>query len=88
MTELDQVWFRMLDEATARADRAGRDDVAKYLRLRATNDAVRTRGVNWLYDTLIEIAGPALGQYRGLTIERQEPHHFSHGSSNMGGPRL
>lgn len=88
MTELDQVWFRMLDEATVRADQAGRDDVVEYLRLRATNDAVRTRGVNWLFDTLIEIAAPALSRYRSLAIERDEPHNFARDSSNMVGSRL
>ena len=88
MTELDQVWFRMLDEATARADQAGRDGVAEYLRLKATNDAIRTRGVNWLFDTLVEIAGPALSSFRGLTIEREDPHNFARGSSNMVGSRL
>lgn len=88
MTELDQVWFLMLDEATARADQSGRDDVAQYLRLRATNDAVRARGVKWLYDTLIEIAGPVLSQNRSLTIEHEEPHNFARGSSNMVGSRL
>ena len=88
MTELDQVWFRMLDEATVRADQAGRDDVAEYLRLRATNDAVRTRGVNWLFDTLIEIAAPAMSRYRSLTIERDEPHNFARDSSNMVGSHL
>lgn len=88
MTELDQVWFRMLDEATTRADQAGRDGVAEYLRLKATNDAIRTRGVKWLFDTLIEIAGPAFLSSRGLTIEREEPHNFARGSSNMVGSLL
>lgn len=88
MTELDQVWFRMLNEATDRADQTGRADVAEYLRLKATNDAVRTRGVNWLFDTLVEIAGRAVRLSHGLTIERDQPHNFARGSSNMVGSRL
>ena len=84
MTELDQVWSRMLDEATARAKHSGRTDVAEYLRLRATNDAIRTRGVGWLFDTFVEIANPS----HGITIERDEPHNFARGSSNMVGSRI
>jgi hypothetical protein len=88
MTELDQVWSKMLDEAAVKAVNSGSTDVAEYLRLKATNDAIRSRGVGWLFDTMIEIAGRALRSSHGLTIEREEPHNFSRGSSNMVGSRL
>ena len=85
MTELDQIWSKMLTEATAVADNADRQDIAEYLRLRATNDAIRTAGVGWLFDTVIEIAGRAMRDRFGITIEREEPHNFPRGSSNMVG---
>jgi hypothetical protein len=88
MTELDQVWSKMLDEATIHAGRSGRQDIVDYLRLKATNDAIRNVGVGWLFDSMIEIAGHASGVRRGITIERVEPHNFARGSSNMVGSLL
>ena len=78
----------MLDEATVRAQDSGRSHVAEYLRLKASNDAIRTAGVGWLFDTLIEIAGRASRDRQSITIEREEPHSFSLGSSNMVGSLL
>ncbi|MEO6654902.1 MAG: hypothetical protein ABIO36_02365 [Pyrinomonadaceae bacterium] len=88
MTELDQIWSQMLDKAAVRAGDSGRRHVAEYLRLKSTNDAIRTAGVNWLFDTLIEIAGRASRDRNAITIEREEPHSFSRGSSNMVGSLL
>ena len=88
MTELDHVWSQLLAEAGARADEMGRTDVADYLRLRATNDAIRTGGVTWLFDTMIDIAGPAMTGPSPVTVEREEPHSFTRGSSTMVGSLL
>jgi hypothetical protein len=85
MTELDQIWLKMLDERAKDAHRTGNIHLADYLRLRATNDAIRTAGVSWLLDSLIDIAAHASRDRHGITIERKEPHNFSHGSSNMTG---
>lgn len=88
MTELDQVWSKMLDEAALNAAHSGRHDVAEYLRLKATNDAIRTAGVRWLFDTMTEIAGRDAHSPHGPTMERDEPHNFALGLSNMVGSRL
>ena len=88
MTELDHVWSQMLAHAEASESGAGRDHVADYLRLRATNDAIRVRGVGWLFDTMIEIAGPAMAGHNPVTIEREEPHGFARGNSTMVGSIL
>ncbi|MEO6050245.1 MAG: hypothetical protein ABIP78_02800 [Pyrinomonadaceae bacterium] len=88
MTELDQIWSRMLDEAAVRAGDSDRTHVAEYLRLKATNDAIRTAGVGWLFDTLIEIASRASRDHNTITIEREDPHSFYRGSSNMVGSLL
>ncbi len=85
MTELDQVWSQMLDDAVARAGDSGRDHVADYLRLRATNDSIRRVGVGWLIDTFIEIALDLQRFHSRITIDRHEPHNFARGSSNMVG---
>ena len=88
MTELDQVWSQMLSEAAAKAVASGEYDIANYLRLKAANDAVRTAGVGWLIDTVVEIAGQAVRDHSTISIERMEPHNFAHGHSNMAGTLL
>ncbi|CAN5444892.1 hypothetical protein BH10ACI3_BH10ACI3_07510 [soil metagenome] len=88
MTELDQVWAQMLDDAVVKAGSSGRDHVAEYLRLKATNDAIRAAGVNWLFESVIEIAGHAVRDNHAVSIEREEPHNFARGSSNMVGSLL
>ena len=70
MTELDQEWSQLLDAATARAHAAGRHDVAAYLKLKATNDAIRKVGCTWLFNTFIEIASD-LRVGAAIAIERR-----------------
>jgi hypothetical protein len=88
MTELDQVWSQMLAEAGVKADEQGHRHIVEYLRLRATNDAIRSRGVAWLIDAFIEIATDAQRDSPNISIERVEPHSFAHGNSTMVGTQL
>ena len=67
---------------------AGHTAVADYLRLKASNDAIRAAGVKWLFQSFIEIAGEAVRSHAALTIEREEAHRFAHGNSQMVGSRL
>jgi hypothetical protein len=85
MEELDASWAQMLVAASERAALQGRNDVAEYLRLKATNDAIRAAGVKWLLDAFI---ATAFEQNRSVKIDRQERHTFAHGSSTMAGKRL
>ena len=88
MTELDLVWSEMLSAAAANARSAGSADLLDYLRLKATNDAIRSTGVNWLIDSLVEIAAEAGASRPQLKIERVEPHSFMRGASQMRGSLL
>lgn len=88
MTELDQLWSQMLDEAMAAARASGRHDVADYLDLKARNDALRNAGVRWLFESLIGIAGEATRHFAAITIEREDPHNFPHRGANIAGSRL
>lgn len=88
MTELDEVWAEMLGSAAQKAAAAGRHHLADYLRLKATNDAIRTRGVSWLFDTAVEIGTSVSLPYAPVSIERFSPHAFKRGTSNMAGSRL
>lgn len=88
MTELDHVWAEMLDKATAKALDLEHTNIAAYLKLKAANDTIRSIGVGWFMDTTLEIAGEAVRRHAAITIEREEPHNFAHGNSNMVGTLL
>ena len=49
-----------------------------------TNDAIRSAGVKWLFDSVMEAAF----LIPGVAVEREEPHDFSRGSSTMVGSLL
>src|SRR5437868_1790861 len=85
MNELDEVWTLMVRDASEKADVSGRRHVADYLRLRATNDAIRSAGVDWLIESMIETATGEQCRRQGITIEREDPHRFARGSSTMVG---
>ena len=85
MNELDEVWSRMLAEATERARSSGRDGVADYLALKQSNDALRQASVDWLFGSFIEIASEANRRNPAVTIEREEPHEFGFRNARMAG---
>lgn len=88
MTELDQFWSEMIERAAAAAQNSGRSDLVEYLRLKAANDAIRSEGVKWLFDSIIEIAARASREITTVNIERKEPHSFARGNSNMVGSQI
>src|SRR5688500_10839293 len=85
MPNLDEFWASLLDEASSKAVRGGRTDIAEFLRLKIANDTIRKAAVEWLFETLVEMAFELQQIYRNITIERTSPHSFNHGSSNMAG---
>ena len=87
MTELDRVWSEMLGAAGERAAAEGQHHLVEYLRLRATNDAIRVKGIKWLLATFIELAADAQ-RTRNITIEREDPYSFRRGNSTMVGSAL
>ncbi len=88
MSELDNTWSEIIVEATDLAETSGRQALADYLRLRASNDLLRRTGVEWLFRTMIDIAGPTMSQRPSLLVDRYEPHNFVWHSSNMVGYKL
>jgi hypothetical protein len=85
MNELDEIWSTMLSQALENAKASGRHDIAEYLTLKATNDAIRQAGVRWLFDTLIEIAGNMNRANAAVSIERADVHNFAHRGANIVG---
>lgn len=88
MNELDEVWARMLSEARAKAQVSGSRDVAEYLALKATNDAIRLASVKWLFDSLLEIASFENRNAANIAFETENSHRFSFGNANLIGSRL
>lgn len=78
----------MLKNATKLAAETGRDDIAEYLSLRATNDTIRKTGIEWIFDTLSGFAEKAGQNGHLLKIEREEPYSFRFGNSNLTGSVL
>lgn len=99
MSELDAEWKRVRAEVERRARGQEQGDVADYLRLRATNDAARKIGIDWLIDMFTRAAGEA--NRRGATINLEESsrtsnltpgdvpavHRFTIGAATMVGVR-
>ncbi len=68
MTELDQIWSQMLDHAAVRAQESGNREVADYLRLKATNDAIRAQ----IHHQAAEADLREAGLKNGMTLMRDD----------------
>jgi hypothetical protein len=88
VSEFDEEYEQRLAEAQRRAGSRGRDDVLDYLAVRASNDRLRARGVEWLLDSFTALAGELNRAGAGLTLQRTESHRFRVGHSTMVGTRL
>ncbi len=88
MNELDEVWQKMILEATVKAKAAGRPDVAEYLALKANNDALRTAGCEWLFESFLELAQEVNKKGIKLTIGNESPHRFAVGDATAVGSLL
>ena len=88
MGGFDEEYERRLEEARERAGGTGRGDVLDYLNLKAANDRVRARGVEWLLDSFTAAAGEMNRAGAGFTLARTEAHRFRVGQSTMVGVRL
>jgi hypothetical protein len=76
MNELDEAWSEVLAGAIANAKSSGREDVADFLALKQSNDAIRKTAVEWLFNSIIEIASEASRDNPHILIERESPHEF------------
>lgn len=85
MTELDQMWSRMLADAASKAVDSGRQDIGEYLRLKVANDLIRSQGTKWLFDTIVEIALNDPSNASLVQVERVEPHYFMRSNSRIVG---
>jgi hypothetical protein len=84
----DEEYERRLAEARERAGSGGRGDVLEYLNLKAANDSLRARAVEWLLGAFTAAAGELNRKGAGLALARTEAHRFRVGHSSMVGARL
>src|SRR5262245_64933011 len=85
MNELDQAWTELLASKIEQARVSGRHDIADYLALKQSNDAIREAGVTWLFDTLIAFATEANRRFPAVTVEREDQHEFKYRGGTMAG---
>ncbi|REJ79332.1 MAG: hypothetical protein DWQ47_00905 [Acidobacteria bacterium] len=88
MAGLDEEYVRDIDRAVENARAEGRFDLAEYFELRATNDAVREKGVVWLFDTLGEIVEAFNSHGARIEIDKQSDHRFKFGNSRLSGSAI
>lgn len=85
MNELDEAWAQMIAGAIQNAKQSGRSDVADFLALKQSNDLIRQTSVDWLFNSIIEIATEASDRLPPVIIEREEPHEFLFQNARMSG---
>jgi len=88
VNELDDVWEKMFAESRAENASAPPGILSEFLALKASNDEVRTRAVEWLLMVFTELAAHANRRSAGIEIERKEPHNFSAFGANMAGVKI
>ncbi|MFL6468947.1 MAG: hypothetical protein ACJ72Z_13395 [Pyrinomonadaceae bacterium] len=88
VNELDDLWSAKLSDAIENARTSGRDDIADYLELKATNDSVRQVATDRLFQAFIELALNAENVQKNILVERESPHSFVHRNANMHGTLL
>ena len=88
MNESDDAWAEFLAESVANL-RAGTDRaVTDYISLKAGNDQIRERGISWLFNAMVQLAGEANRRNYAVSVEREDTHTFRLGSANMIGPLI
>lgn len=88
MNELNEVWTQDLKIAVEKAKQNGRFEIAEYLSLKASNDAIRTESTKWLFDTVLDIVFAFNRHGANIKIEQKEKHRFNFGKSSLSGQLL
>lgn len=86
ITEED--WRQSFNEAILNARQNGRGDIADYISLRSSNDAIRTKGVNWLMETILEVVFAFNNHGARIKIEQKENHQFQNEKAILTGSSL
>lgn len=87
MSGPDPTWSQLLANAIETARSSGRNDVADYLTLRASNDEVRTAGVSALFDAVGAVAAEKSEQGIKIAFSLNNSHNFQYRNANIPGSR-
>jgi hypothetical protein len=88
MSELDEVWTRDLKFAIEQAKETNRFEIADFLSLKASNDAIRDESIKWLLETVMEIVFAFNNHGARIKITQKEKHSFKFGYANLRGSLL
>ncbi len=88
MENLDATYYDDIQLAVERAKLRGRFDIADYLTLKASNDALREEAVKWLFDTILDIVRAFNNHGAKIRIDESNGHKFKYGSARLSGKKL
>ena len=88
MQDLEEAWEVALADATDKARRSGRTDIARYLDLRRRNDLLRRAATDWLNEVMLALTADANRKGAAIQIERHDEHRFRRGPATMAGTQL
>jgi hypothetical protein len=88
LSDLEEEWNSVLNEARRRAAMQGRSDVVEYLALREKNDLARRTAIQWLFEVFTEQVAIANRGGASVEIARNDQHSFKLGNSVMVGTIL
>ena len=88
MNPLSEVFTQDLDNTIAQAKLIGRYNIADYLTLKASNDAIRRESIKWLIDSVLEVVFTFNRHGAKIKIEQKEKHRFKFGNSELSGAIL
>jgi hypothetical protein len=84
----DEDWKQSLEAAINKARENGRGDIADYISLKSSNDAIRTKSLNWLIDTVLEVVFAFNNRDANIKIEQKANHQFQNEKAVLTGSRL
>lgn len=88
MTDIEEIWTQDFNIAIEEAKATNRYEVADYLSLKASNDAIRTESTKWLFDTIVEIVFALNKHGAQIKLTEKDKHNFEFGHSNLRGQLL
>jgi len=88
VTELDDVWEQMLAESGSSSVVPDRSVLVDFIALKAANDEIRRRAVEWLIAAFMELAAQVNRRNIAVEVESLEPHNFVAYGANMVGPKV
>lgn len=85
MSELDETLTQDLKFAIEQAKQNNRFEIADYLTLKESNDAIRSESIKWLFDTVLEIVFTFNRHGAKIKLTQKESHNFEFGNANLRG---